>query len=36
MTVDNLISLFIGAVIGTNLGFVFAGLFGSIRDDEED
>lgn len=36
MTMDNIISLLVGILIGTNVGFVFAGLFGSIRNDEED
>lgn len=32
---DALIGLFIGAFIGTNFGFILAGLFGGNRDDED-
>ena len=31
---DTLIGLFIGAFIGTNFGFVIAGLFGGARDED--
>lgn len=31
---DTLIGLFIGAFIGTNFGFVIAGLFGGVRDED--
>ena len=31
---DTLIGLFIGAFIGTNFGFVIAGLFGGVKDED--
>lgn len=33
--IDNLISLLVGIMIGTNFGFIFAGLFGRADDGEE-
>lgn len=35
MNIDNIISLLIGVFIGTNFGFVIAGLMG-VADDGED
>ena len=32
MNIDNLISLLIGVFIGTNFGFIIAGLFGGAKD----
>lgn len=32
---DTLIGLIAGIFIGTNFGFVIAGLFGGVRDDED-
>jgi hypothetical protein len=34
--IDNLISLMLGIWLGACSGFIFAGLFGGTRDDEED
>lgn len=35
MNIDILIGMALGVVIGANVGFVLAGLFGGIKDDEE-
>ena len=35
MNIDNLIALIVGMMIGTNFGFIFAGLFGGGDYDEE-
>lgn len=35
MNIDALIWMGVGLLIGVNLGLVFAGLFGSVRDDED-
>ena len=32
--IDNIISLIIGLMIGANLGFIFAGLFGCVQDED--
>ena len=34
MNIDNLISLFVGIMIGTNFGFIVAGLFGGVQDED--
>ena len=34
MNIDNPISLFAGIMIGTNFGFIVAGLFGGIEDED--
>ena len=31
---DNIISLVVGMLIGANLGFIFAGLFGGVQDED--
>ena len=36
MNIDNLISLLFGIFIGTNFGFVIAGLFGGAKDVDSD
>ena len=35
MNIDALICMGVGLMIGANLGFLFAGLFGGNRDDED-
>ena len=35
MNIDALICMGVGLIIGANLGFVIAGLFGGNRDDED-
>ena len=35
MTIDNIISLMLGIWLGAFSGFILAGLFGSVRDDED-
>lgn len=32
--IDNIISLIIGLMIGANLGFVLAGFFGGVQDED--
>lgn len=34
MNIDNMISLFAGTMIGANLGFIFAGLFEGVQDED--
>ena len=34
MNIDNIISLLIGVFIGTNFGFVVAGLMGTVDEEE--